>query len=620
MTFHRTPVALVACFVAALMTHSGQAQVGTQITYQGELQQGSTLANGAYEMQFTPYATAVGGVPIALSGAAVVNVVNGKFTVQLNFGTAFNNINPFLEFRVRPSGSTDPFTLLTPRQPITAVPNSLWAAQAGSATNALNANSATTATSATTASTATNATNFGGQAPAFYQNAANLNAGVVPDARLGTNVARLGVNQTFTGFNVFNNPANLFTGGFSGSGGALLDLNASAITSGTIANARTTGTSNNSPNTLVLRNTLGDFSARQINATIFVGDGANVSNLNASNIATGTIANARTTASAASAPDTLVVRDALGRITSASFAGNGGLLTGLDANNITFGTLAVARLPATVVRQDRTNLFGLNNTFEARVGMGIAAPEARLHVRGETNIAALFDSTSVNGSWLSVRNTTGGNDARYWSLISTGTGNGIAGNLHVAVGVNPGIADSTPMVITRQGRVGIGTTNPAANLDVIGTTRTGVLEITGGSDIAEPYCVASSEGVEPAPGLVVSIDPDHVGKLRISSNAYDTTVAGIISGANGVNVGLTLRQEGSNVADGSLPIANVGRVWCWVDADAGAVQPGDLLTTSDTPGHAMKADPVKANGAILGKAMSRLESGKGMVLVLVGLQ
>jgi hypothetical protein len=98
-------------------------------------------------------------------------------------------------------------------------------------------------------------------------------------------------------------------------------------------------------------------------------------------------------------------------------------------------------------------------------------------------------------------------------------------------------------------------------------------------------------------------------------------VAGIISGANGIQPGLTLGQKGT-VADGEMPVASIGRVWCYVDADAGGpVEAGDLLTTSNTPGHAMKAsDNSAANGALLGKAMSALESGRGMVFVLVSLQ
>ena len=98
-------------------------------------------------------------------------------------------------------------------------------------------------------------------------------------------------------------------------------------------------------------------------------------------------------------------------------------------------------------------------------------------------------------------------------------------------------------------------------------------------------------------------------------------MGGIISGANGIRPGLILRQPGT-VADGKYPVASSGRVWCYCDAGAGgAIKAGDLLTTSSTPGYAMKASNfTRAQGAILGKAMSPLKGGKGMVLVLVTLQ
>lgn len=148
------------------------------------------------------------------------------------------------------------------------------------------------------------------------------------------------------------------------------------------------------------------------------------------------------------------------------------------------------------------------------------------------------------------------------------------------------------------------------------------VQITGGSDLAEPYKITALGQTKPLPGLVVTIDPTQTGQMRVSTHAYDTAVAGIISGANGIQPGITLRQKGT-VADGTLPIASIGRVWCWCDAGAGggAIHPGDLLTTSDTPGHAMRVrDYDKARGAILGKAMSSLSSGRGLVLVLVTLQ
>lgn len=143
-----------------------------------------------------------------------------------------------------------------------------------------------------------------------------------------------------------------------------------------------------------------------------------------------------------------------------------------------------------------------------------------------------------------------------------------------------------------------------------------MLQITGGADVAEPFLTGEQEI---AKGAVVVIDEENPGRLKLSDRAYDTRVAGIISGANGIQPGLTLSQKGA--VEGGQNVALSGRVYVRADAGNGTIKPGDLLTTSSVPGHAMKAtDPARGQGAILGKAMTGLTEGQGMVLVLVSLQ
>ena len=144
-----------------------------------------------------------------------------------------------------------------------------------------------------------------------------------------------------------------------------------------------------------------------------------------------------------------------------------------------------------------------------------------------------------------------------------------------------------------------------------------ILRITGGSDLAEPFDVVEPDAIEP--GMVVVIDPEHPGKLKASDRAYDRCVAGIVSGAGGIKPGIAMVQE--DVFEGHHQVALTGRVYGLCDASYGSIEPGDLLTTSSTSGYAMKvSDHERAQGAILGKAMSSLEEGQGLVLVLVTLQ
>jgi len=164
--------------------------------------------------------------------------------------------------------------------------------------------------------------------------------------------------------------------------------------------------------------------------------------------------------------------------------------------------------------------------------------------------------------------------------------------------------------------------NGGVALRADGLAQVKTLQILGGADLAEPFDVDAGRlptAIEP--GMVVAIDARHPGGLRLADTPYDATVAGVISGAHGLAPGLVMKARGQEHVDGEHPVALSGRVWCWVDATAAPVHPGDLLTTSSAPGVAMRAiDASRARGATLGKAMTSLERGTGLVLVLVTLQ
>lgn len=225
------------------------------------------------------------------------------------------------------------------------------------------------------------------------------------------------------------------------------------------------------------------------------------------------------------------------------------------------------------------------------LGIGTASPFTSLHIANEVPAITLQDigSNSAQAGYVSFRNGSAAETA--WM------GYGTAGSPHFTIiNARPG------------GNIVI---DPGPNAAV----QMPVLEITG-ADLAEKF--PASEKLEP--GTVVAIDRENPGRLCVARGSYNRCVAGVVSGANSFSAGAVL---------GNLPgqedapaIALSGRVYVFCDTASGAIEPGDLLTTSDTPGHAMKAsDRDRAHGTVIGKAMEPLGSGKrGLVLVLVNLQ
>lgn len=148
----------------------------------------------------------------------------------------------------------------------------------------------------------------------------------------------------------------------------------------------------------------------------------------------------------------------------------------------------------------------------------------------------------------------------------------------------------------------------------------GDIEVTGdvrltGADCAEDFNIV--DGAAVTPGTVMVIET--AGVLRECDRPYDKRVAGVISGAGGLRPAIVMDQQRSTSE--RLPLALVGKVYCKVDAEFGAIEVGDLLTTSSTPGHAMRTtNPFSAFGAVIGKALSPCKIGKGLIPILIALQ
>jgi hypothetical protein len=565
-------VSVFSALVALLTLACAYAQGVTQpFTYQGFLRQGGApLNNPSQSMRFRIFDALTGGTMLWDSGALTVNVSNGLFTVQLNPpASIWTGADRFLEIQV---GATT----LSPRVRIGSTPY---------------ANTATLLNM-------------------FQSGTMNPDRMVITHSPAFSNWGLM-YRDTDDSFHFLAGGTTVLRVGLGGPTALQIPAGAAA---GRVLTSDASGNASWQP--------------LPPSATVWAVSGTNIYNTNTGNVGIGTNAPAARLDilggnwDTASTEGDLRIGDATYRLKIGVATGGGG------AGHATIAAQGGVNLLSLGAGTTLATQRALTITGAGNVGIGTASPAAKLDVNGNTilrgNISFDDDirsiifppTTAPNEPMIYMFSSGTSNSDRMviahspsysnWGIQYRDSDDSIhfqgAGFTHVRIGLG-------------DGNVGIGTASPAAKLDVNGTARVKVLEITG-ADLAEKF--PTTETLEP--GTVVEIDPDNPGHLRKAQGAYNKRVAGVVAGANGLSKGIILGNlEGS---ENHTPIAISGRVWVYADATQEAIEPGDLLTTSDTPGYAMKAsDPSRAHGAVLGKAMTRLEKGKtGMVLVLVNLQ
>ena len=300
--------------------------------------------------------------------------------------------------------------------------------------------------------------------------------------------------------------------------------------------------------------------------------------------------------------------------------GTENIFMGADASGYgILGTLSNHSLGFRTNNMDRIRIDASGN-----VGIGLTAPNAKLHVAGGlfvgTGTPAAGTLPGLNVALGGASYISASNGTENIFMGADASGHGILGTLS-----NHSLAFRTNnaerLRIDTSGNVGIGIAAPTAKLHVAGDGKvTGNLTVDGNvtakyQDVAEWVPAAR----ELPPGTVVTLNRSQSNFVEPSSKAYDTRVAGVISEKPGIVLG----EHGEN----KVLVATTGRVRIKVDATNAPIEIGDLLVTSDKEGVAMKSMPINLGGVeihrpgtLIGKALEPLAKGKGEILVLLSLQ
>jgi hypothetical protein len=403
-------------------------------------------------------------------------------------------------------------------------------------------------------------------------NATNISSGTLNNARLPSTITVTTVNADVTGDLTGNVSGSISGGSVAGEGSGLTALNATNISSGTLDNARLPSA---------------------ISVTSLTGDGSGLTSLNATNISSGTLNNARlpstitvTTVNADVTGD--LTGNVSGSISGGSVAGEGSGLTALNATNISSGTLDNARLPSaisvtsltgdgsglTALNADNISSGTLNNArlpsiintttlIGTQVGIGTNTPQENLHVEGNIystgNIVA--SNLSIIGDFTTLNTVT--SNTEQIVVYNQGTGPALkvyqTGIQPIAEFYDGDYSEASQVVvkIANDGKLGIGT-EPREKLDIIGTaivsTKVGIgstqpiseLDITGSliasGNVSGAYINGNGTGLTSL--NATNISSGTLDNARLPSAISVTSLTGDGSGLTALNA--------DNISSGTL--------------------------------------------------------------------
>jgi hypothetical protein len=271
------------------------------------------------------------------------------------------------------------------------------------------------------------------------------------------------------------------------------------------------------------------------------------------------------------------------------------------------GGLQVAPIAITLLGHEKTIKLFDNNKERIRLDARVA--DVRIGGNGQNGALILFDSNSVEA----IRLRTGNNDNGIYVFDH-------AGKVVLNFASEANMTGKPAGLWLGRAKADGGGPGLLVVRDTTGDDSIVIDGAKGDIMLASADCAEEFETDQPVeiePGTVMVIDKET--RLQPSTEPYDRKVAGVVSGAGDCRPGIVLGKK--HEQKNRIPVALVGRVYCKADAKYSPIEVGDMLTTSFTPGHAMKVtEPTRAFGAVIGKALAALNEGEGIIPILVALQ